>query len=456
MRIVSMKSMRVLLGLGLGCVALSVSCVPSRAEMLAPVGDDVQARVHARVHFDDVTAPDDVSVRDLLAAPLTRTSVVQVALLHNRGLQAHFAELGVAHAAVLQAGLLENPSVGLGMQFAPGTPRVDLGLDVSLNFLDALALPLRHAMAESALHETEAEVTTAVLTLAWQSERAWIDVVTASARARELRAADEVQATALDLATRLHDAGNVTDLFLLERKAMAAEQHLDADDAARDLELARAHLGELLGVDDDTLLQTADTLDAPTAVDVADLDTVAVQRSAALAGLAQRVRALDAQGGLTTLQSVVPELRVGASVSRDDGTLLVGPRAALTLPLFDPGTAKAAARDYELQRVTSEAAHVASTVRAQARRSRAQLLHARERTALLTDNLLPARVAARVEVQHAWNAMLTGPLQVLDARVDELHTRVHLLDEMRVWARADADVRALRAGHLPRMTSEEP
>ena len=51
--------------------------------------------------------------RKLLAAA-HRRSAVQVALLNNRGLQATYAELGIAEADVVQAGRLRNP----GFSFA--------------------------------------------------------------------------------------------------------------------------------------------------------------------------------------------------------------------------------------------------------------------------------------------------------------------------------------------------
>ena len=55
----------------------------------------------------DAEAAEDV--RRLLAGPLTADAAIQVALLNNRGLQATYAELGVAQADVVQAGLLTNP-----------------------------------------------------------------------------------------------------------------------------------------------------------------------------------------------------------------------------------------------------------------------------------------------------------------------------------------------------------
>ena len=57
---------------------------------------------------DDAKAVD-ASIKNLLAKPLTAEDAVQIALLNNRGLQAGYAELGIAEADLVQAGRLQNP-----------------------------------------------------------------------------------------------------------------------------------------------------------------------------------------------------------------------------------------------------------------------------------------------------------------------------------------------------------
>src|SRR3989304_7524614 len=54
------------------------------------------------------------TVKKLLAAPLSVDSAVQIALLNNRGLQATYAELGIAEADLVQAGRLRNPGFSFG------------------------------------------------------------------------------------------------------------------------------------------------------------------------------------------------------------------------------------------------------------------------------------------------------------------------------------------------------
>src|SRR5579871_3972251 len=48
-------------------------------------------------------------LKPLLAKPLSADAAVQIALLNNPGLQATYAQLGIAEADLVQAGLLRNP-----------------------------------------------------------------------------------------------------------------------------------------------------------------------------------------------------------------------------------------------------------------------------------------------------------------------------------------------------------
>src|SRR5512134_87660 len=49
------------------------------------------------------------TVKEILSSPLATDNAVQVALLNNPGLQATYAELGIAEADLVQAGRMTNP-----------------------------------------------------------------------------------------------------------------------------------------------------------------------------------------------------------------------------------------------------------------------------------------------------------------------------------------------------------
>ena len=110
----------------------------------------------------------------LLHDTLTVDGAVQVALLNNRTLQALYAELGVAQADLVQAGLLRNPVFDGAVRFllSGGPAKVDLS--AALDFLDIFYLPLRKRVAAARFEEAKPQVTGAVLDLRRRSRGRFI------------------------------------------------------------------------------------------------------------------------------------------------------------------------------------------------------------------------------------------------------------------------------------------
>ena len=65
----------------------------------------------SRQASEDEAKAARAAIAGLLAKPLTPDSAVGIALANNQGLQAAFAELGMAEADRVQAGRLRNPGI---------------------------------------------------------------------------------------------------------------------------------------------------------------------------------------------------------------------------------------------------------------------------------------------------------------------------------------------------------
>src|SRR5688572_22884605 len=165
-------------------------------------------------------------VRRLLAGTLTADEAVQVALLSNRELQAMYAELGVAQADLVQAGLLANP-VFDGTAFFPlaGGP-VGLDLSVAMSFLDIFYLPLRKHVAKAQFEAAKLQVTGEVLDFAAAVQSAFYRHQADEQRLELLQTISQTLAAALGAAQRLHAAGNITDLDLARERVTAEEAKL--------------------------------------------------------------------------------------------------------------------------------------------------------------------------------------------------------------------------------------
>src|SRR2546421_10285864 len=129
-------------------VALYISCLLSGCASVPPRGgfSDVQQTVSQRIgkrvqwnqnSDDDRRAAE--AVHQLLAPELTADSAVQIALLNNPRLQATYAELGIAQADLVQAGLLSNPVFSAGVR-VPKYHALPFDVNVMQGFVDLLML----------------------------------------------------------------------------------------------------------------------------------------------------------------------------------------------------------------------------------------------------------------------------------------------------------------------------
>ena len=92
-------------------------------------------------------------VAELLKQPLTPDSVVEAALLNHRGLQAAFAELGIAEADRVRAGRLANPTFTFGRLSGGGVTEIDRA--VMFNVLGLLTMPLASDVAQRQLEQVQ-------------------------------------------------------------------------------------------------------------------------------------------------------------------------------------------------------------------------------------------------------------------------------------------------------------
>src|SRR5436305_1228629 len=113
---------------------------------------EVQARVSQRlnmdVHWNHGESDGAEPLANLPTKELAADDAVRTALLNNRGLQAEFEDIGIAHADFMQAGRLSNPR--LNMTYRPPVssgPAATASLDLTQRFLELVLMPLRKKVA---------------------------------------------------------------------------------------------------------------------------------------------------------------------------------------------------------------------------------------------------------------------------------------------------------------------
>jgi len=215
------------------------------------VSTTVEARSGKRVVWHlgtELDAQVAEEVHALLADTLSADEAVQVALLNNRELQAVYAELGVAQADLVQAGLLSNP-VFDGAAFFPvaGGP-VKLDLSVAVSFLDIFYIPLRSRVAAARFENAKLQVTGAVLDFAATVRAAFYRHQANEQRLELLQTVGHALAASFDVTERLHEAGNITDLDLARERAQVEEAKVQLRAAEVTVRESQAQLNTVMGL----------------------------------------------------------------------------------------------------------------------------------------------------------------------------------------------------------------
>lgn len=431
-----------------GCATVSLNAG------FSDISAAVEERSAARIFWNHGTELDREAaekVRSLLKDKLNADRAVQVALLNNRDLQAIYSELGVAQADLVQAGLLNNPIFDAAVKF-PSSGPPNLELSAVMNFLDVFYIPLRKRVAAARFEEAKLRVTGAVIDFAGQVRSAFYSHQ-ANEQMVELRQTIvQALAASLEVAMRLHEAGNITDLDLARERALAEASKLTLRSAEVAVRQSREQLNTLMGLwGKDTEWQTDGRLpDIPApSLETDGIERIALERSVDLTNARQRIVVAGEQLGFHRSTALVPELRLGPLGEREEGSWTVGPTLEFPLPLFDQGQGRIGRAAAELRRAQQEHYALAVRIRSTARAVRDRMQGARDRALYYRDILLPLRERILNEVQLHYNAMQLGVFQLLRAREQQIEAGVAYIEALRDYWLSRTEIEQILSGRLP-------
>jgi cobalt-zinc-cadmium efflux system outer membrane protein len=140
----------------------------SAAPAFKDTGQLVEARSGRRIFWNQGGAADEAVARhvhELVARDLSIETAIKIALINNKDLQAVYEDLSVAQADLVQAGLLQNPTLAGGMAIPIAGQGVETGYDVGVvqDFLELFMLGARKKIAGAELEAAKLRVGNAVL-----------------------------------------------------------------------------------------------------------------------------------------------------------------------------------------------------------------------------------------------------------------------------------------------------
>ena len=410
-----------------------------------PAFRDVQSTISAHtggksLHWMRGTSADaetERRVKTLLSRELTARSAAQIALLHNRSIQATLEELGIAQADYLQAVLPSNPNFSGFARFPNGgAGGTNVETQVATNILDLLLIPLKRKMAARQLEAVKLQVAAEVLGVVSETKMAFYTLQARQQMLKRLDLIAETNEAGLDVTQRQHEAGNITDLDLANQQALYSQSRADRAQTSAQIRSDRERLTRLMGVwGADLKWRVGDQLPAvPTSeVSLANLEKRAISERLDVAMARQNVAsvgyALKLRGGTRFLPAGI---NVGVNSEREsDRTRLTGPTLDVQLPIFDFGQAAIPKLQAQYRQAQHELEALAVNARSEVREARDMVLANREQANFYRKTLLPQRLQIVNQTQLHFNAMQVGPLDLFAAKERELRTERDYIETWR-------------------------
>ncbi|MDH4150953.1 MAG: TolC family protein [Betaproteobacteria bacterium] len=359
------------------------------------------------------------SVRKLLAAPLTADTAVQIALINNRGLQATYAELGIAEADVVQAGRLRNPGFSFG-RFTRAD-EVEIERTFLFDVLGLITMPIRTDLEKQRFELTKGRVAMETLQVAADTRRAWFNAVAAQEAEKYMGQVRMAAETSAELARRMAAAGNFSKLDRAREQVFYAETTAQLARVRQQALAERERLTRLMGLwGEDTGFKLPERLpDLPKTVrDVADLEATALKQRLDVQGAMLEAENIAASLGLIKATGFVNVIEVGYQRTSETGQeRKSGYEIELRLPIFDWGDARNARAEHAYMQAVNRAADIAVKARSEVREAWAAYRTAYDLAKHYRDEIVPLRKRISEENLLRYNGMLISVFELLaDAR----------------------------------------
>lgn len=361
----------------------------------------------------------DATVKQLLAKPLTVDDAVTIALMNNKGLQASYAELGIAEADLVQAGRLRNPSFSFG-RLTRGD-EIEYERKLMLPILGLLTMPLTTKIESRRFEQVQLRAASDALRIADDTRRVYFSAVAAQETVKYMEQVKTAAEAGADLARRMAAVGNWSKLQQAREQSFYADATAQLARAGQALSGERERLIRLLGLwGANTAFKLPDRLpDLPNAPrDIADAEAQAMQNRLDLMMAKRELAGLAGSLGLTKTTRFINVLEVGYQRNTsNEQPRQTGYEIEFQIPLFDWGGARVAKAEAVYMQSVNRASEMAINARSEVREAYGNYRTAFDLAKHYRDEIVPLKKRISDEQLLRYNGMLVGVFELLaDAR----------------------------------------
>jgi len=431
-----------------GCTSLSEDA------RFSPVEQAVKERTGADTKW--ARSDDDANsvrgrVKELLAAPLGPNEAVQVALLNNPGLQASYAEVGIAEADLVQASRWRGPTFSFA-RLRRGDER-EYERSVFFDVLGLVTIPLSVRGEEKRLQGAQSRAAGEALRIALHTRKAWFVAVAAQESVKYAEQVKEAAEASAELARRMAAVGNWSKLNQAREHAFYAETTAQLARARQQQLVAREQLARLMGLwGEDLAFQLPERLpELPQAPrEGGDLEAQALAQRVDVQAARRDAEALAASLGLTKTTRFISLLEFGLINNSETGLPdKRGWEIELELPIFDFGGARVARAERAYMQAVNRTLDTAVQARSEVREAYGAYRTSFDLARHYRDEIVPLRKRISEEVLLRYNGMLMSVFELLADSREQVSAVNSYIESLRDFWIAESDLQMALTGRSP-------
>ena len=432
-----------------GCASLSDDAGFSKVE------ESVKERTGAETKW--LRTDDDANsvrgrIKELLGKPLGPTEAVQIALLNNPGLQASYADVGIAEADLVQASRWRGPTFSFARLRRHDEKEIERG--VFFDVMGLLTIPLSTRASGARLQATQNRTAAEGLRVALDTRKAWFQAVAAQETSKYMAQVKEAAETSAELARRMAAIGNFPKLTQAREQAFYAETTAQLARARHNELAARERLARLMGLwGEDLAFQLPDRLpELPKAPREGgpDLEAQALVQRLDVQAARRDAESVARSLGLTKVTRFVSLFEFGILSNSESGEERQrGWEVEIGLPIFDFGGARVARAERLYMQSVNRTIESAVQARSEVREAYSAYRTAFDLSRHYRDEIVPLRKRISEEVLLRYNGMLMSVFELLaDSREQVAAVNAYIETQRDFWI-AESDLQMALTGRSP-------
>ena len=390
-------------------------------------------------------------VKELMVKPLGPTEAMQIALLNNPGLQASYAEVGIAEADLVQTSRWRGPTFSFARLRRGDETEIERG--IFLDVLGLLTIPLSTRAGESRLQAAQNRAAAEGLRVALDARKAWFQAVAAQETAKYMAQAKDSAETSAELARQMAAVGNVPKLTQARAQAFYAETTAQLARARHNSAAARERLARLMGLwGEELAFQLPDRLpDLPKTVhEGGDLEAQAIVQRLDVQGARRDAESLAQSLGLTKVTRFISLLEVGVLNNSATGQPRQrGWEIEIGLPIFDFGGARVARAERQYMQAVNRTVEAAIEARSEVREAYGSYRTTFDVAKHYRDEIVPLRKRISEEVLLRYNGMLMSVFELLADSREQVAAVNGYIESLRDFWIAESDLQMALTGRSP-------